>query len=238
MPPTVKGFIKSTLLDWDGRVAAMVFLPGCNLRCPICHSPRLVLPGEDRETVPLDAVLGHLADNRGWIDGLVVSGGEPTIHDGLIELLELLRGRDVPVKLDTNGTRPGVLEEILRRGLVQAVAMDVKAPPEKYDAVAGVSVDAAQIGRSIGLLLGGSVECEFRTTVCPAFHAAGDIEEIAKWIRGARRYVLQNFRPVDCLVREMEKVRPFSIAQLQKFAALAAQHVGSCVVRGHEAGAA
>ena len=124
MIPPIKGFIKSTLLDWEGRVASLIFLPGCNFRCPMCHSPHLVGLGEDLETVPLESVLEHVTANRGWIDGLAITGGEPTLQPGIIELLELLRGREVPVKLDTNGSRPDVLEEILQRGLVEAIAMD------------------------------------------------------------------------------------------------------------------
>ena len=234
MIPPIKGFIKSTLLDWEGRVASLIFLPGCNFRCPMCHSPHLVGLGEDLETVPLESVLEHVTANRGWIDGLAITGGEPTLQPGIIELLELLRGREVPVKLDTNGSRPDVLEEILQRGLVEAIAMDIKAPPEKYDTVAGVHVDVAAIERSIRLLKGGTVEYVFRSTVCRAFHTGGDIEAMARWIRGAKRYVLQNFRPRNCLDPEMEKVEPFEVGQLQEFAERARKYVGVCVVQGYE----
>jgi pyruvate formate lyase activating enzyme len=234
MIPPIKGFIKSTLLDWEGRVASLIFLPGCNFRCPMCHSPHLVGLGEEIETIPLESVLEHVTANRGWIDGLAITGGEPTLQPGIIEMLELLRGREVPVKLDTNGSRPDVLEEILQWGLVEAIAMDIKAPPGKYDAVAGVHVDVAAIERSIRLLKGGTVEYVFRSTVCRAFHTGDDIEAMARWIRGAKRYVLQNFRPRNCLDPEMEKVEPFGVEQLQEFAERARKHVGVCVVQGYE----
>jgi len=234
MIPLVKGFIKNTLLDWEGKVASVIFLPGCTFRCPMCHSPHLVRGDGELQTVSLDSVLDFMESNREWIDGLVITGGEPTMQPGIIELLKTLRQREIPVKLDTNGSRPDVLENILRSRLIEAAAMDVKAPKEKYDRVAGVKVDVESIDRSIRLLLDSDIEYEFRTTVCRACHSGDDIVEIARWISGAKRYVLQNFRPEDCLDPAMEKVIPYSVADLKGFAERARKYVPTCAVRGYE----
>ena len=234
MIPPIKGFIKNTLLDWDGRVASVIFLPGCNFRCPICHSPHLVVAHDESDSIPLESVLEYLVSNREWVDGLVITGGEPTLQPGIIELLELLRAREIPVKMDTNGSRPDVLGEILQRGLVESVAMDIKTTPEKYDIVAGVHVDVALIGRSIRLLMDRAAEYCFRTTVCPAFHTGDDVEEMARWIKGAKRYILQNFRPKKCLEPDMEKVQSFKVEELHRFATRAEKHVASCIVCGYE----
>ena len=234
MIPQVKGFIKTTLLDWEGKVASVIFLQGCTFRCLMCHSPHLARGDGELQTVPLDSVLDFIGSNRGWIDGLVITGGEPTMQAGIVEMLNSLRERGIPVKLDTNGSRPDVLENILRSRLIDAAAMDVKAPKEKYGAVAGVEVDIGSIERSIRLLMESDIEYEFRTTVCPASHTGDDVEEIARWISGAKKYVLQNFRPKDCLDPAMEKVAPYTVADLRGFAERARKHVPVCVVRGYE----
>jgi len=234
MIPPIKGFIKNTLLDWDGRIASVIFLAGCTFRCPMCHSPHLVQRPGEIEPVSINYIMDFMKGNREWIDGLVITGGEPTLEPGIIDLLKLLEHNDVPVKLDTNGSRPEALEQILQAGLIEAAAMDIKAPREKYNLVAGVEVDIAAIERSIRLLMESKIEYEFRTTVCPGFHTDDDIEAMARWITGAKRYVLQNFRPKDCLDPAMEKVQPYPIAELQSFAERARKHVASCAVRGYE----
>jgi pyruvate formate lyase activating enzyme len=232
LPITIKGFIKNTLLDWDGKVASMVFTPGCNFRCPFCHSPQLVSGAEELQSVPPETVVSFILDNRDWVDGLVISGGEPTLQPHLIEFLETLRREDIPAKLDTNGSRPDVLKEVLRRGFVQYVAMDVKAPPEKYAETCGVEIDPQIIERSIRLLIDGNVDYEFRTTVCPPLLGAADIAAIARWIHGAKRYFLQHFRGGACLDDEFDEVIPMPEEQIESCARAAAEHVQHCFVRG------
>jgi len=234
MIPPIRGFIKNTLLDWEGRIVSVLFLGGCTFRCPMCHSPHLVQRPGEIEPVSINYIMDFLQGNHDWIDGLVVSGGEPTMQPGIIELLQMFQSHDIPVKLDTNGSRPEVLEKILEDRLVEASAMDIKAPKGKYGQVAGVEVDIDGIERSIRLLMNSGIEYEFRTTVCPALHSGDDVEEMARWISGAKRYVLQNFRPKDCLDPAMEKVQPYTIPELKAFAERARKHVASCVVRGYE----
>ena len=236
MLPPIKGFLKNTLLDWEGKLAAIVFLPGCNFRCPYCHARHLILPQASDETIPIASVLTSLRDQTGWIDGVVISGGEPTLHHNLIELIRLFRAEGLQVKLDTNGSRPDVLQELLHLKTLDYVAMDVKAPLDQtYHQVAGVTVDLEALHRSIELLISGDVPYEFRTTVCPGMLDADAIENIARCVRGARLYCLQSFRPVNCLDPSLEHVEPYNPDQMRDLARVAAKYVSRSIVRGDSA---
>lgn len=234
--PPIKGFIENTMLDWEGRISAALFLPGCNFRCPYCHAGHLVSDAALLESIPIERVMASLMRNRDWIDGIVVSGGEPTLHEGLRELVELFRDAGLPVKLDTNGARPGVLRELVGAGLVEHVAMDVKAPlDDRYRETVGVDVDLDKVRASIGLLMEGDVSHEFRTTVCPVHTNAEDIEDLARDIEGAEVLFLQKFRPVNCLDESLNEVKPYNDEEMREFAERAARHVRRCVVRGDTA---
>jgi pyruvate formate lyase activating enzyme len=229
--PPIAGYHPTTLIDWPGRLAAVVFLPGCNLRCRFCHAGALL--ARPAESIPLEAVLEHLASRRDWLDGVVICGGEPTLWPTLPQLCEVFRGRGLAVKLDTNGTQPERLAGLLAAGLVDAVAMDVKAPlDERYAAVCGVEVDVAAIGRSVDLLMASRVEYEFRTTVCPAFLGEAEIEAIGGRIAGARRWVLQRFEPTHALDPALRGVAPYDPARMEALAALGRRYVARCLVRG------
>jgi len=231
--PPIKGFIKSTLVDWEGLIACELFLPGCNFRCPQCHGSALVARAGDLPDVPIGEVMQHVTENRGWIDGAVLSGGEPTLQPALEQLILLLKSAGLKIKLDTNGSRPELLEEFIGRGLVDFVAMDVKAPlDQRYSAVAGCEVDTAAIRRSVALLLLGGVPYEFRTTVCPRFLDRHDVLDLARDLSGACKLVLQPFRPTDCLDRELESVAPYPLEELRQMAEAARQFVPNCMVRG------
>jgi len=237
MPPLIRGFIESTMLDWEGKLAAVVFLPGCNFRCRYCHARHLVEPMPSDEFIPIEAVLLCLRRQRGWVDGVVVSGGEPTLHPDLLELIQLFRGEGIGVKLDTNGSRPDVLEKLLQRNALDYVAMDVKAPlDQRYDEVAGVKVDLEAIRRSIELLMRSGVPCEFRTTVCPAQIGEDEIADIAQAVRGATKLYLQAFRPVNCLDRSFEKLKPYNADEMRNLGRIASRYVKRCAVRGDAAG--
>lgn len=236
MLPKIKGFVQNTLIDWPGRIASVIFLPGCNFRCPFCHAGHLVVRPNDLESVPFDSIRTFLAGRGGWIDGVIISGGEPTISVGLPELTEAVRALGLPVKLDTNGSNPDILESLVGAGAIQAVSMDVKAPlDERYNKLAGVEVDLGAIRRSIDFLLSGAVaEYEFRTTIPPGFLDEEAIVEIAGTIEGAKAYVLQNFQPTDCIDREMETIKPLNDEDLKPIAQKAAEFVERCWVRGFE----
>jgi pyruvate formate lyase activating enzyme len=236
MLPPIRGFIESTLLDWEGKLAAVVFLPGCNFRCGYCHARHLVEPMPVDESIPLEAVMVAFRRQAGWLDGVVISGGEPTLHPGLLDFIQRFRAQGIAVKLDTNGSRPDVLERLLALGVLDYVAMDVKGPLDaKYAEVARAPVQLDAIQRSIELLIRGETPYEFRTTVCPNTLDADEIERTALAVRGARAYYLQAFRPVNCLERDLVNTRPYNPDQMREFCRRAARHVQRCVVRGDQA---
>jgi len=180
------------MLDWPGLVCTTIFVAGCSLRCPYCHNPELL--AEDSTPHMWQSALSHIAIRRGWIDGVVISGGEPTLDPGLPRLLEDLAARGIPVKLDTNGTRPDVLRRVLADGLVDYVALDVKTFPERY-ARLGAPDAGRSVVESIGILLSAGVNHEFRTTAFPPVIAAGELPRLASSLTGGAAYVIQQFRP-------------------------------------------
>ena len=193
----IHGLQKMTLLDFPGRVACTVFLGGCDFRCPFCHNFELI-DGTAQPIMDDEELLAFLRKRSGLLDGVAFTGGEPCLHAELPDLLEKIRAMGFATKLDTNGYHPERLQEILNRGLVDYVAMDVKNSPAKYAATCGLeTVDLDKVRRSIQLLMDGPADYEFRTTVVAEFHQAADFEAIGRMIRGARRYFLQCFTDRD-----------------------------------------
>lgn len=232
----IAGLQKMTLLDFPGKVACTVFLGGCNFRCPYCHNSEL-LDGQAEPVMDMDGLLAFLEKRRGLLDGVCVSGGEPTLHSELPELLERIKALGYAVKLDTNGYRPAVLEALVDRGLVDYVAMDIKSGPEHYSRTAGVAeLHLERIERSIRFLMEGRVDYEFRTTVVTPLHDDASIEGMARWLqailpgRKAKRLFLQPFTDRDTV--------PFSNlcapedAQLQRYQAVLSGCAGLVAVRG------
>ncbi|HUW57791.1 MAG TPA: anaerobic ribonucleoside-triphosphate reductase activating protein [Planctomycetota bacterium] len=236
MFPNIKGFIQNSLIDWPGRIASIVFLPGCNFRCPFCHAAHLVVRPNELESIPFDSIRASLVERADWIDGVIISGGEPTTSEGLPALVEAIGALGFPVKLDTNGSHPEIVESLVAGGVVQAISMDVKAPlDERYKRLAGVEVDLEAIRRSIGFLLSGGVaEYEFRTTVPPGFLDGDAIVEIARTIEGAKAYVLQDFQGVDCIDASLAGLKPLGPEVLRGYAERARAYVQRCWVRGSE----
>jgi pyruvate formate lyase activating enzyme len=187
----IAGLQKCSLLDYPGKVAAVVFSPGCNLDCCYCHNRGLLDPG--CELLDVEEVLGFLAHRSRLLDGVVLSGGEPTLQVGLADFARTLKGLGYCLKLDTNGTRPDVLAELLDQDLLDYVAMDLKAPWSKYDEVCGVHVDLEAVRRSTDLLTRSGIEYEFRTTYTHLLTQV-DVERIALQVPGASRFVLQHCR--------------------------------------------
>lgn len=193
----IKGFLDVSLVDWDGKLTSVIYLPNCNFRCPFCHNTNLVLEPEQLETIPIENIKEQLKKQKGWIDGVCITGGEPTLQNDLPELCTRLKEMGFLVKLDTNGTNPTLLKELFDQRLVDYVALDIKAPltPEKYSVATGVKAEETleQVKESIKLLLDSSMDYEFRTTVVPDLHNKDDIKQISYDVRKCRKYVLQRF---------------------------------------------
>jgi pyruvate formate lyase activating enzyme len=228
----IKGWVQSSLLDYPERIAASLFCGGCNFRCPNCHNGHLVLHPDEYSDLPESEIWSFLEKRHGLLDGVVISGGEPTLQSDLVPFAERLHELGYLVKLDTNGYRPEVIRELIEAGLVDYVAMDVKAPLERYALAVGVPVDPARIRRSIDLLREGHVEFEFRTTVVPGTLQEEDILGIAGEIAGAGRYYLQQFVPRDTLDPEMLSRAPYLPDRIRAMADLARPWVDQVGVRG------
>ena len=197
----IGGLQKLTLLDYPGKVACTVFLSGCNLRCPYCHNPGLVLPEQSEGSeIPEAEVLSFLERRKGKLDGVCITGGEPTLQPELPEFLEKLRRLGYAVKLDTNGTNPAMLKALLQERVLDYVAMDIKNSPQRYAETCGGADVLSRVRESVDLLLNSSIEYEFRTTVCKPLHTEKEMEEIGHWLGGAKRYFLQPFVDTGNLV--------------------------------------
>jgi len=233
MRARIVGFAKTSLLDWDGMIATTIYLQGCNLRCPFCHNPDLVSVSAEVEEAPWEVIEEYLSENSDFLDGVVVTGGEATLNEDLPELIRKIRALGLKVKLDTNGTNPDMLEDLIRAGLLDCVAMDVKGPlDEQYSQVCGTKVDVEAIKRSIHLIMTSGIDYEFRTTVVPHYLNAGDIERMASFIGGAKKYALQRFKNDLTLDKRLGQIEPFSESEMLAMAETARKYVRKVIVRG------
>ncbi len=222
--PEIKGFLETSFVDWPGRVCAMLFLGGCNFRCPFCHNHPLVTAPQRITSIPFGKVSRSLSAFRNWLKGVCISGGEPTLSPALPGLLTRLKEEGWPVKLDTNGTRPEVLEALIADGLVDMIAMDVKAPliAEKYERCAGVPVDLARIRASIDLLRQSGIDHEFRMTVLPGLHSEEDVRLWSKTLGPRSKRKLQNFSPKSTLKPDFASAKGFSPASFTRLQSMIA----------------
>jgi pyruvate formate lyase activating enzyme len=197
----IKGFISTSLIDWPGKICSVVFLGGCGFRCPACHNSRLVLEPNAMPDYPLIEILNRLSTKGNWIDGVTITGGEPTMREELPKLLRLVKATGVSIKLDTNGSRPEVLERLISKSLIDAVFMDVKGPLNEaaYSKVAGVRVDIATIRRSIDVLKRSGLEVVFRTTAIPGLVEEPELERIVDALGDVQRFLIQPFRNQETL---------------------------------------
>ncbi len=229
----IGGLQKFTLIDYPEKIACTVFLSGCNFRCPWCYSPELVLPEEIERNRGIDKedFFSFLRKRKGRLEGVVICGGEPTIHKDLFPFIKEIRKEGFPVKIDTNGSYPEVLEELIKESLIDYIAMDVKLSPENYGKITVEENYAGKIKKSIKLLLEDRVNYEFRTTLVPGVHDIKEVKEIGEEIKGAKRYFLQNFLPEKNMEKSFLKEKPFTKEELEEFKKAANPFVKMCEIR-------
>ncbi len=251
----IGGLEKSTLIDYPGRIACTVFLIGCNFRCPFCYSSELVLP----EKIKLQPRISEkdffdfLKKRKKLLEGIVICGGEPTIHKDLPDFIKRIKNLGYLVKLDTNGSNPKILKELIdgklaKRGslssltslprsgssLVDYIAMDIKAPleNEKYNKATGVKTNLNNIKKSIELIKNSGLDYEFRTTVVPTVHTKEDIIDIVQWVKPAKKYYLQNFRPEKTIDPKFERIKPYPLEYLTEIKKTISPFFAICEIRG------
>lgn len=243
----IHGFNKTTLLDYPGHVAATVFTGGCNFRCPFCHNGGLVLAPAEQELIGEEEVLEYLHKRQGILEGVCITGGEPTLQRGLKEFLRKIKELGYLAKLDTNGYRPEVLWELLEEGLLDYVAMDIKSSRENYGSACGLlRLDLARIEESVGILKSCRIPYEFRTTVVRGIHRMEEFASIGRWLEGCRAYYLQGFQENDnmiCLfagdggadVRQQScRFSAFSREEMEEMARTARKYIDKVELRGVE----
>lgn len=227
----IGGLQKTTLIDYPDKVACIVFTIGCNFRCGFCHNPELVEVGK-KSNVPEDVFFDFLEKRKKILDGVVITGGEPLLQKDIKNFIIKIKEKGFLVKLDTNGTSPELLKELIDLKLIDYVAMDIKTVPEKYFDVVNVKDKEKDVSKSIKILLEGKVDYEFRTTVVEGLHTKEDLINVAKLIKGAPRYFLQKFVVAPKLLDKTFKTKKsLSTSELEEVCGVAKKYVGRCEIR-------
>ena len=227
----IGGHQEISLLDYPGKIATIIWTTGCNFRCPFCYNPDLVMDHTDH--INIEEFFSFLNMRKGKLDAVSISGGEPFLQPDLKEILTRIKQMDFFVKIDTNGSFPDMLQECLDESLIDYVSMDVKSVKENYSEIAGVAVNIDYIERSIQIIKKHAKNYEFKTTVIPRFHKEKDIIEIAHWIKGAKRYFLQQFKTNTVLLsQDFNSIRTYTKDDLEKMCEKVRPFFTECHVRG------
>ncbi len=227
----IGGFQRFSLIDYPGKICAIVFAQGCNFSCPYCHNPELVNPEIFSPTISEKDVFSFLKERKGKLDAVSITGGEPTLQKDLTGFINKIKKMGFLVKMDSNGTNPDIVENIISRGIVDYLAMDVKAPLEKYEDVARVKVDTEKIKRSIELIKKSGIEHEFRTTVVKSQLSEKDITGILKLIKGANLYIIQKFVPSKTLDSAFAEEETYTDEEFRYLKNKAEKYVRECELR-------
>jgi len=227
----IKGLQKTSLIDYPGKLCSVIFVANCNFRCPYCQNPDLILNYKKMPDISKKEIFGYLKKRKKWIDGVCITGGEPCLYEDLIGFIKELKSMGFLVKLDTNGSNPGMLEYLIRNKLLDYIAMDIKAPLKKYNNAAGIKVNVLNIRRSVSLILKSGIDYEFRTTVVPRLFGEEDLVSIEKWLKGAKLYCLQQFRSLVTLDKKYQEEKSYPEERLIEFAEIAKPYFGKVEVR-------
>ena len=228
----IAGLQKLTLLDFPGKVACTLFTRGCNFKCPFCHNASLVVRADEQKPYSNDEILAFLKKRAGVLDGVAITGGEPTLMPGLYDFIKEIKDLGYAVKLDTNGTRPDVIKKLVADKLVDYVAMDIKNHPAKYAYTVGLadSYDLTPIIESKNYLMEGNVDFEFRTTVAKPFHTDEDFYLIGEWIKGNEKYFLQQFKDSGDIIGK--EIFPYNESEMENFLNILLPFVPNAQLRG------
>lgn len=225
----ISGLQKLTLLDYPSKMACTVFTYGCNFRCGFCHNALLVTE-ENSDNISEDEFFAFLKKRQGILEGVCISGGEPTLQPDLREFIIKVKSLGYAIKLDTNGINPRLLKSLIEDGLLDYVAMDIKHSPDKYSTICGCDVDMGAIRESASIIIESGIDYEFRTTTVREYHTAEDFEAIAQWIKGDSKYFLQRFEDSGNLIGD--NLSPFSKEEMTAFADGIKSKLPNVAIRG------
>lgn len=226
------GFEKLSLVDYDDNLTATLFMAGCPFRCPFCHNGELVLHPERAQTILFAEILDYLQKRKGILDAVCISGGEPTLMPDLEEKIRAIRGLGYLIKLDTNGCNPDKVKDLVGKGLLDYVAMDIKNSKSKYMVTCGTKIDLGAIEESVRFLMECGVRYEFRTTMMEEFHSEDDMEAIGRWIQGAPRYFLQRYIDSDSCIRH--NFHEIPLAKAKGFLEILKPYLPNAALRGYD----
>lgn len=238
----IGGLQKLTLVDYPGKVAATVFLIGCNFRCGFCHNPELVNWKGEQAEITEKEFFEFLKEKQDLIDGVCITGGEPTIYPDLINFIKKIRSMGFLIKLDTNGSNPEVLKKLFAEKLLDFIAMDIKTSVDvevqnpkskfqKYNKATGVNVDINKIKKSVELIKNSGIDYEFRTTVVPGLVEKEDIEKISEWLKGVKKIALQQFQNKKVLDEKFKKTVSYPEEILKEFAEILRKNIKKVELR-------
>jgi len=228
----ISGLQKTSLIDYPDKIAAIIFTRGCNFRCHYCHNPELVDPEIYYPEIAPETILDFLDKRRNVLDGVVITGGEPLIHADIKDFIKKIKELDYAVKLDTNGSHPALLQEIINDKLVDYLAMDIKHLPQRYHEVTPSQPDIKKIKQSINIIKNSGIPYEFRTTVLPKHFQKDDFIAIGKLLAGAKNYYLQQFRPIKTLNTDYQQEDSFTQIELEAFKKILEKYIDNCEIRG------
>lgn len=211
----INGFQKTSLIDYPGNIVSTIFFGGCNFRCKFCHNKELVIGHKDLPVISEEEILSHLSNNKAFLDGVCIGGGEPTLYNNLPEFIKKIKALGLAVKLDTNGTNPSMVKALVNEGIIDYVALDIKAPWQSYKDITG-SDDIEKVKETLSFLKGSSVGYEVRTTVVPSLHKKEDVIEIAKGLNGVKKYYLQQFQSFTTLDPSLDGASTYKKEELEE----------------------
>jgi pyruvate formate lyase activating enzyme len=228
----IKGLEKFAPKDFPGFIAATVFLGRCNFRCPFCHNVDLVLRPDSLPTFPMDYFLAFLDARKDWLEGVCITGGEPLVHEDLDVLLTIIKERNLLLKVDTNGSLPRRLDSLIKKGLLDHIAMDVKTSFDKYPEAVGGAVDVKNISESIAIIRNSGVDYTFRTTAVPGLVDREDIEKISAALQGSKMFHIQQYVPDHTLESDYENIKPYPAEELRDWVEIARPHFMEVLLEG------
>lgn len=223
---------KTSLIDYPGKISAVIFTSGCNLNCPFCHNPELVNPKLKAFEISENEIFTFLTKRKKIIDAVVITGGEPTIYPDITNFIKKIKKMGFLVKLDTNGTNSEIVKKLLKEKLLDYIAMDIKGPLNKYNQITGKNININDIKESVEIIKKSKIDYEFRTTVVPTLLDKNDFQKIGEWLKGSKNYYFQQFRNTKTLDPDYKNVVPYSDDKLLEFAHIMKKYVKNVGVRG------
>lgn len=228
----IKGFTPTSLTDWPGKITAVIFLPRCNLRCHYCYNPEFINNPDGLEDVSDSKIFSYLGKKKKWLDGVVMLGGEPTVHPHFLDIIRKVKKMDLGIAVHTNGTKPDMIKKLIEEKLVDYFAMDIKAPFMDYKKIVDVDIKVEDIRESVNFIKDSGIDYEFRITVVPGLISKKDIEKIGKDIGGAKRFFIQQFRAGKTLDPKYKNKRPYLISELEELKKVAKPYFKKVEIRG------